>query len=98
MTNWVTLLGAASNITTIVNSLVASWRAGSALAITAYDDIHLRTLVNRLLDEGYILRKVLYPDNYPHLSDENREWVKTTMDRYALTPSVCSMVSHCRSI
>jgi hypothetical protein len=96
MTSW-TILQAAANFATIADAL-ASWHVGSALAIPAYDALRLRTQVDRLLDEQYILRRVIFPENYPHLSDARRERVTNGMNRYVLTPIVCSMVSHSRSI
>ena len=96
MTSWA-VLQVAANFATIADAL-ASWRVGSALAIPAYDMLRLRPQVDRLLDEQYILTKVVFPDNYNRLSLLDRHRAIIAMRRYVLTSIRCSMVSHSRSI
>jgi hypothetical protein len=95
MTNW-TFLQVAANLATIADAL-ASWRVGSALAIPAYDALGLHAQVGRLLDEQYILTKVVFPDNYDRLTLADRHRAISALGRYVLTPILCSTVSHCRS-
>jgi hypothetical protein len=73
MTNWATLLGAGSNIVTIAKTAVASWPVASTFATRAYDALRLRTQVDRLRDEQYILINVVWEDNYLRLSPANRD-------------------------
>jgi hypothetical protein len=94
MTNW-TFLQVAANFATIADAL-ASWRVGSALAIQAYAFIRLRPQVDRLLDEQYILARVVFPDNYNRLTLADRHRVISALGRCVLTPSLCPMVSHFR--
>jgi hypothetical protein len=83
MTNW-TFLQVAANFATIANTL-ASWDVGSVLAIPAYDAIRLRTQVNRLRDEQYILTRVVFPDNYNRLTIADRHRVISALGRCVLT-------------
>jgi hypothetical protein len=96
MTNW-TFLQVAANFTTIADTL-ASWGVGSALAIPAYDAIRLRTQVDRLLDEQYILTRVLFPDNYSRLTLADRHRIISALGRYVLIAILCLMVTHSHSI
>ena len=96
MTNW-TFLQVAANFATIADAL-ASWRVGSALTIPAYNTLRLRTQVDRLRDEQYILTNVVWEDNYLRLSPENRDQAIIAIRRYVLTPIGCSTVSHSHSI
>ena len=98
MTSWATFLGAGSSVVTMANSAVASWPAASALATKTYDALRLRTRVDRLRDEQYILINVVWEDNYLRLSPENRDQAIITIRRYDLSPIVYSIISHSRSI
>jgi hypothetical protein len=96
MTGW-TFLQVAANFATIADAL-ASWRVGSTLAIPAYDALRLRTQVDRLLDEQYILTKVVFPDNYDRLTLADRHRAISALGGCVLAPTVCSMLSHSHSI
>jgi hypothetical protein len=99
MANWTTLLGAGSSIVTIANSAVASWPVASAFATSAYDALRLRTQVDRLRDEQYILVNVVWEDNYLLLSPARRARAMIAIRRYVLvTLIVCSMNSYSRSM
>jgi hypothetical protein len=87
MTNWPTLLGAGSSLVTIANSAVASWPMTSALATRAYDAFRLRTQVDRLRDEQYILINVVWEDNYLRLSPASRNLTMIAIHRYVLVLS-----------
>jgi hypothetical protein len=73
MTNWAALLGAGSSIVTIARTAVASWPVASTLATKTYDALRLRTQVDRLRDEQYILVNVVWEDNYLCLSPARRD-------------------------
>jgi hypothetical protein len=88
MTNWATLLGAGSSIVTMANSAVASWPVASALATRAYDVLRLRTQVDRLRDEQYILVNVIWEDNYLRLSRANRDLAIIAIRMYVLVTPI----------
>ena len=90
--NW-TFLQVAANFATIAGAL-ASWRVGSALAIPAPDALRLRTQVDRLLDEQYILTRVVFPDNYDRLTLVNRHRAISALGRYVMIHILRLMVSH----
>jgi ABC-type transporter lipoprotein component MlaA len=92
MTSW-TFLQVAANFATIADTL-ASWGVGSALAIPAYDAIRLRTQVDRLLDEQYILTRVVFPDNYNRLTLVDRHRVISALGRYVFISILCPTVAH----
>jgi hypothetical protein len=96
MTNW-TFLQVAANFATIVNVL-AAWRVGSALAIPAYDTLYLRTQVDMLLDEQYILTKIVFPDNYDCLTLADRHRAISALGGCVLAPTLCLIVSYYRFI
>jgi hypothetical protein len=84
MTDW-NFLQVAANFATIADAL-ASWGVGSALAIPAYAFIRLRPQVDRLLDEQYILARVVFPENYTRLTLADRHRVINALGRCVLTP------------
>jgi hypothetical protein len=96
MTNW-TFLQVATNFATVSDTL-ASWSVGSALAIPAYAFIRLRPQVDRLLNEQYILTRVVFPDNYNRLTLADRHRVISALGRYVLISILRLMVAHFHSI
>jgi hypothetical protein len=91
MTSLTAFLGAGSSITTMANSVVASWPMASSLATRAYDALRLRTQVDRLRDVQDILFNVVWEDNYLLLSPARRGQAMIAIRRYVLvTPIVCS--------
>ena len=85
MTNWA-FLQVVANVATVANAL-ASWRVVSALATPAYDALSLRTLVDRLRDEQYILVNVVWEDNYRRLNPASRDRAMIAIRRYVYPDS-----------